>query len=182
LESELGRQTFIRFSKYGELKLATGDFPMGRLVPGPTSLIFLEGYEGCFYIDVHEHPEICTPEVCSDCLDLMMDYVPAGYSLVEDEVRRCEREFQQNGQELQLALYNNNVTGYFPDFPTSFGTHENYQVRTSLPLDEFFAPLVPLFPSNQLVTGAGRLVFLPDGTWRVELARRRHYQSSPALH
>jgi proteasome accessory factor A len=94
------------------------------------------------YVD-HAHPEYSSPEVTSPRDAVRWDR--AG-----DEIMR---EAMRAAGSPEIVVYKNNVDGK----GASYGTHENYLVRRSVPFHELAHRLTPFLVTRPLVCGAGRV-------------------------
>ena len=99
-----------------------------------------------FYND-HTHPEYSTPE-CRTLRDLIAQD-RAGERIVQRAADCRNRLLQESG----LQLYKNNT-----DFHGhSYGCHDNYLVRRSIPFSDLVQGLVPFLVSRQIIAGAGKV-------------------------
>lgn len=96
------------------------------------------------YVD-HAHPEYSSPEVTSARDAVVWD--KAG-----EEVMR-EASVAASVEGFRIALYKNNVDGK----GSSYGTHENYLVRRSVPFDDLARRITPHLVTRQVYTGSGRV-------------------------
>ena len=104
------------------------------------------------YVD-HAHPEYSSPECLTPREVVTWDR--AGEQLVAeaaaaiDPVRLAEAD--SDGRE--VVLYKNNTDGK----GNSYGTHENYLARRSVPFDRIATGLIPYYIVRQIITGSGRV-------------------------
>lgn len=98
------------------------------------------------YVD-HAHPEYAAPEMLDPITALAYDR--AGDALMLQAAQRANADRPQHAP---IVLYKNNVDGK----GASWGTHENYMVRRSVPFDTIAALMTAHFISRQIYTGAGR--------------------------
>ncbi|WP_018143080.1 depupylase/deamidase Dop [Alloscardovia criceti] len=97
------------------------------------------------YVD-HAHPEYSAPEVTTPRQALL--YNRAGDLLMQTAVTQFE---QHTGRT--LTLYRNNVDGK----GASWGSHENYQVKRSVPFDDLAGLFMTHAITRQIYTGSGRV-------------------------
>jgi len=107
---------------------------------GPANAVLTNGAR--LYVD-HAHPEYSSPEVTSPRDAVRWDR--AG-----DEIMR---EAMRAAGSPEIVVYKNNVDGK----GASYGTHENYLVRRSVPFHELAHRLTPFLVTRPLVCGAGRV-------------------------
>jgi proteasome accessory factor A len=94
----------------------------------------------------HGHPEYATPECRSLCDLIAQD--KAGERIV---FAAAQRRAQQRG--LAVSIYKNNT-----DFHgASYGTHEGYLMRRSVPTDTLIQTLLPFFATRSIYAGAGKV-------------------------
>ncbi len=98
------------------------------------------------YVD-HAHPEYSAPEVLSPRDAALYD--AAGVRIME----RAAEAVGRFGERHSIQLYKNNSDNK----GASYGTHENFLVRRSVPFSSLVAALTPFFITRQLFTGAGRV-------------------------
>ncbi|WP_157073133.1 depupylase/deamidase Dop [Kribbia dieselivorans] len=96
------------------------------------------------YVD-HAHPEYSSPEVTSPRAGLIWDR--AGERIMQQAVRVLAQ------QPPGINLYKNNIDGK----GASYGTHENYLVKRSVPFETLVAGLLPFFVARQIYCGSGRV-------------------------
>ena len=94
----------------------------------------------------HGHPEYATPE-CASLRDLVA-HDRAGERIV---LECAQRHAQASG--VQVRIYKNN-TDYHG---ASYGTHECYLMRRSVPPDAVIQGLLPFLATRQIFAGAGRV-------------------------
>ncbi|ALA57236.1 proteasome accessory factor PafA2 family protein [Nitrospira moscoviensis] len=99
-----------------------------------------------FYND-HTHPEYSTPE-CRTLRDLLA-HDRAGERIVQRAAAR--RNQQLGGPHVQLYKNNTDFHGH------SYGCHDNYLVRRSIPFERVIAGLLPFLASRQVIAGAGKV-------------------------
>lgn len=97
-----------------------------------------------FYND-HGHPEYSTPECRAPRALAAADR--AGERWVLECARRRAAE---TGREVRIYKNNTDFHG------SSYGCHENYLVRRSLPFDRLLAGLLPFLVTRQIYAGAGK--------------------------
>lgn len=120
-----------------------------------------------FYND-HGHPEYSTPETWS--LDELELHDLAGEIAV---ARAATAYSQQTGH--RVKLYKNNA-----DFHgASYGTHENYLVPRSIPIDELIRAVTPMLVARQLLCGTGKVSAERNGTVRFQLSQRADFFAEP---
>lgn len=98
------------------------------------------------YVD-HAHPEYSSPEVMTPRDAALYD--AAGVVVME----RAAIAAGRFGDKATLQLYKNNTDNK----GASYGTHENYLVRRSVPFDMLVSTLTPFFITRQIYTGSGRV-------------------------
>lgn len=109
---------------------------------GPANAVLTNGAR--LYVD-HAHPEYSGPEVTS-----------ARHAVIYD---RAGDEIMREAMAITAAagnpilIYKNNTDGK----GASYGTHENYLVKRSVPFDELASYLTPFFVTRPIVVGAGRV-------------------------
>lgn len=99
-----------------------------------------------FYND-HTHPEYSTPE-CRTLRDLVT-HDRAGERILYRAAQRRNRAL--GGQHVQLYKNNTDFHGH------SYGCHDNYLMRRSIPFDALVTCLLPFLVSRQLIAGAGKM-------------------------
>jgi proteasome accessory factor A len=99
------------------------------------------------YVD-HAHPEYATPE-CADPLEGAL-YDKAGEHVM---VRAIEAARDLMAADERMVVHKNNSDGK----GNSYGSHENYLIRRSIPFGEIVRHLTPFFVSRQIFTGAGKV-------------------------
>ncbi len=97
-----------------------------------------------FYND-HAHPEYCTPE-CASVRDLVLQD-RAGERLVMDCAARLSAA---RGQTVRLYKNNTDFSGH------SYGCHENYLVRRSIPWPTLATAVQAFLVTRQIFAGAGK--------------------------
>jgi Pup amidohydrolase len=117
--------------------------------PGTVNAVLTNGAR--FYVD-HAHPEYSAPETSSPRSALRYD--KAG----ELVLRRAAAEVVAQGGP-PITLYKNNTDGK----GASYGTHENFLLRRSTPLQQVVSGLTPFLVSRQVICGAGRVGLGPTG-------------------
>jgi proteasome accessory factor A len=99
-----------------------------------------------FYND-HAHPEYSTPE-CLRLADLVAQD-KAGERILEECARRRNREISAG----RVKLYKNNT-----DFNGhSYGCHDNYLMKRSVPFERIVEGLMPFLVTRQIYAGAGKV-------------------------
>lgn len=98
------------------------------------------------YVD-HAHPEYSSPEVLTPRDAALYD--AAGVVIME----RAAVAAGRFGDRATLQLYKNNTDNK----GASYGTHENYLVRRSVPFETLVQRLTPFFISRQIYIGSGRV-------------------------
>jgi len=106
-----------------------------------------------FYVD-HAHPEYSAPETTNPLDAVLWD--KAG----DRVVARAAELVAQSPIGTGIRLYKNNTDGK----GASYGFHENYLVRRSVPFGDLVSTLIPFFVSRQVVAGAGRVGRGQDGS------------------
>jgi proteasome accessory factor PafA2 len=99
-----------------------------------------------FYND-HTHPEYSTPE-CRTLIDLVA-HDRAGERIIQ-RAAEC-RNKSLNGPQVQLYKNNTDFHGH------SYGCHDNYLVRRSIPFPRLVAGLLPFLVSRQVIAGSGKV-------------------------
>jgi len=99
-----------------------------------------------FYND-HTHPEYSTSE-CRMLKDLIAQD-RAGERIVQRAAER--RNHSLGGPHVQLYKNNTDFHGH------SYGCHDNYLVRRSIPFPDLVAGLLPFLVSRQIIAGAGKV-------------------------
>ncbi|MGM0384418.1 MAG: depupylase/deamidase Dop [Actinomycetota bacterium] len=112
----------------------------GSLRGGPANAVLPNGAR--LYVD-HAHPEYSSPEVTGPLDALRWDR--AGDEVMIEAMRAVGSP--------EIVIYKNNVDGK----GASYGTHENYLVRRSVPFRELAQRLTPFFVTRPVVCGAGRV-------------------------
>lgn len=116
-------------------------------LPRATTAVLTNGAR--LYVD-HAHPEYSSPETLTPRDALLWDR--AG----EVVARRAMEALNQDAGRPQggpVVLYKNNVDGK----GASYGSHENYLVRRSVPFDLLAAGLTPFLVTRPVMVGAGRV-------------------------
>jgi proteasome accessory factor A len=98
-----------------------------------------------FYND-HTHPEYSTPE-CRTLKDLLA-HDRAGERIIERAAARRNRSL--GGAPVQLYKNNTDFHGH------SYGCHDNYLVRRSIPFPDLVTGLIPFLVSRQVIAGSGK--------------------------
>jgi len=107
-----------------------------------------------FYND-HAHPEYSTPE-CTTLRELVAQD-KAGERILGECARR--RNKQLAGEQKEVRLYKNNT-----DFVGhSYGCHDNYLMRRSVPWDRIVRDVVPFLVTRQIFCGAGKMGIEGEG-------------------
>ncbi len=112
----------------------------GALRNGPANAVLPNGAR--LYVD-HAHPEYSSPEVTSPRDAVLWDR--AGDEVMVEAMRAAGSP--------EIVIYKNNVDGK----GASYGTHENYLVRRSVPFHELAHRLTPFLVTRPVVCGAGRV-------------------------
>ncbi|MCI1901600.1 MAG: proteasome accessory factor PafA2 [Bifidobacteriaceae bacterium] len=109
----------------------------------PTNVVAPNG--GRIYVD-HAHPEYSSPETMSPQDATASDRAGDGF---------MQAATQKASQTLgrRVSLYRNNTDGK----GSSWGSHESYQVKRSVPFDVLSRLMTAHFVSRQIYTGAGRV-------------------------
>ena len=103
-------------------------------------------YNGARLYNDHTHPEYSTGE-CRTLQDLVAQE-RAGDRVVDV----CAERRSEALSEGSIRIYKNNT-----DFEGhSYGCHENYLVKRSVPFDRIVGALVPFFVTRQIFAGAGK--------------------------
>ena len=99
-----------------------------------------------FYVD-HAHPEFSSPEVLNP-IDI------AKWDLAGERIMSmaCQLDAIENPED-KIRIFKNNVDNK----GSSYGTHENYQVKRSIDFSQIVLGLTPHFVSRQIYCGAGRI-------------------------
>ena len=113
------------------------------LLPAATTAVLTNGAR--LYVD-HAHPEYSAPETSNPRDAVLWDR--AG----EVIARRIMDRIDQSDEE-PLVLVKNNTDGK----GASYGTHENYQVKRIVDLDDLINGLTPFLVSRPVLCGAGRV-------------------------
>ena len=100
---------------------------------------------GRVYVD-HAHPEYSAPETADPFEAVTYDH--AGDLIMRAAARKAS---ETTGQ--RIVLHRNNVDGK----GASWGTHENYMMRRSVPFDLVTRLMTAHFVSRQIFTGSGRV-------------------------
>jgi proteasome accessory factor A len=117
---------------------------------GRSSNVFLEN-GARLYLDVGSHPEYATPE-CRSALEAVI-HERAGDRIVHELARRTEEGLAEEGLHGRVRVFRNNT-----DFSgNSYGSHENYLVERSGPLQPLVEALLPFLVSRQIFAGAGKV-------------------------
>ena len=98
------------------------------------------------YVD-HAHPEYSAPETISPRDAALWD--AAGMRIMERAAEAVGRFADRHA----IQMYKNNTDNK----GASYGTHENFLVRRSVPFHELITALTPFFITRQLFTGSGRV-------------------------
>jgi len=99
-----------------------------------------------FYND-HTHPEYTTPE-CNSVFELVAHDL-AGERIVAECAAARNRELGKDA--VQVFKNNSDYSGH------SYGTHENYLIPRSKPIEHWVFGLVPFLVTRQLFAGAGKV-------------------------
>ena len=118
-----------------------------------------------FYVD-HAHPEYSSPEVTSP-LDVVR-WEKAG----EQIVAKAAQLAAATQPDAPIVLYKNNIDNK----GASYGAHENYLVKRSVPFHTLVSQLTPFLVSRQILCGAGRLGRKQDGSEHAfQISQRADY-------
>ncbi|MDO4259518.1 MAG: depupylase/deamidase Dop [Actinomycetaceae bacterium] len=112
-------------------------------LPAASSVVWANGAR--IYVD-HAHPEYSAPETSTPRDAVLWDR--AG-----DELARQAMEFLADDEGGPILLVKNNTDGK----GAAYGTHENYQVRRDVDLDDIIRALTPFFVTRPVLCGAGRV-------------------------
>ncbi len=99
-----------------------------------------------FYVD-HAHPEFSAPEVLNPKDITKWDL--AGEQIMRMAVALDAKEFPED----KIRIFKNNVDNK----GSSYGTHENYQVKRAIDFSKIVSGLTPHFITRQIYCGAGRI-------------------------
>ncbi len=99
-----------------------------------------------FYVD-HAHPEFSAPEVLNPKDITKWDL--AGEQIMRTAVALDAKEFPED----KIRIFKNNVDNK----GSSYGTHENYQVKRAIDFSKIVSGLTPHFITRQIYCGAGRI-------------------------
>lgn len=99
-----------------------------------------------FYVD-HAHPEFSAPEVLNPIDITKWDL--AGEQIMKIAVALDAKDFPED----RIRVFKNNVDNK----GSSYGTHENYQMKRSTDFSKIIAGLTPHFITRQIYCGAGRI-------------------------
>jgi len=117
------------------------------------------------YVD-HAHPEYSSPEVTNP-LDVLR-WEKAG----ERVMRRGAQLASAVPNVGPVRLYKNNIDNK----GASYGSHENYLMRRSVPFAHIVRHLIPFFVSRPIICGAGRVGQEPDGSVHAfQISQRADY-------
>jgi proteasome accessory factor A len=109
----------------------------------PTNVVAING--GRIYVD-HAHPEYSSPEVMTPRAALAADRI--GDVLMEEAATKASETMGR-----RVRLHRNNTDGK----GSSWGAHESYQVKRSVPFARLAALMELHFVTRQIYTGAGRV-------------------------
>lgn len=112
-------------------------------LPAATSAVLTNGAR--LYVD-HAHPEYSAPETLGPLDAVLWDR--AGDVIA----RRMMAQIQALGKD-PIVLVKNNTDGK----GAAYGTHENYQMRRDVDLDDLVRALTPFLISRPVICGSGRL-------------------------
>lgn len=117
------------------------------------------------YVD-HAHPEYSSPE-CLSPRDVLL-WEKAG----EIVMRRGAELASRLGGQPEIVLYKNNIDNK----GASYGSHENYLMKRSVPFSRIVDHLTPFFASRQVMCGAGRVGRRQDGSRQgFQISQRADY-------
>lgn len=125
---------------------------------GRSSNIFLTN-GARLYLDVGSHPEYATAE-CDDLHTLVVQD-RAGERILESLVFDAQKRMQDEGIVGKIHLFKNNTDSA----GNSYGCHENYLVERKRDFNLLLESLVPFLITRQVITGAGRIVHSPRGSF-----------------
>ncbi|MGA0841977.1 MAG: proteasome accessory factor PafA2 family protein, partial [Candidatus Nanopelagicales bacterium] len=125
---------------------------------GRSSNIFLTN-GARLYLDVGSHPEYATAE-CDDLHTLVVQD-RAGERILESLVVDAQKRMQDEGIIGKIHLFKNNTDSA----GNSYGCHENYLVERKRDFNLLLESLVPFLITRQVITGAGRIVHSPRGSF-----------------
>ncbi|MGA1099560.1 MAG: Pup--protein ligase [Candidatus Nanopelagicales bacterium] len=125
---------------------------------GRSSNIFLTN-GARLYQDVGSHPEYATAE-CDDLHTLVVQD-RAGERILESLVVDAQKRMQDEGIIGKIHLFKNNTDSA----GNSYGCHENYLVERKRDFNLLLESLVPFLITRQVITGAGRIVHSPRGSF-----------------
>ncbi|MFM1864921.1 MAG: Pup--protein ligase [Actinomycetota bacterium] len=125
---------------------------------GRSSNIFLTN-GARLYLDVGSHPEYATAE-CDDLHTLVVQD-RAGERILESLVFDAQKRMQDEGIIGKIHLFKNNTDSA----GNSYGCHENYLVERKRDFNLLLESLVPFLITRQVITGAGRIVHSPRGSF-----------------
>ena len=117
---------------------------------GRSTNVFLRN-GGRLYLDVGSHPEYATAEC--DALPDLLAQDRAGAVLLRELAERANERLAGDGVDGRIHLFKNNLDAA----GNSFGCHENYLVRRSVPFHELAHRLMPFLVTRQVVTGGGHV-------------------------
>src|SRR5262245_31771557 len=167
LESEYG----VTCTRHGSTVLPAdilARYLFEEMVPyAATPNLFLEN-GARLYVDTGFRPEYASPE-CDDLLDLVA-CDRAGERIIEDLVRRAERQLPEHGVTGRIQAFKNNTDSA----GNSYGCHENYLVSRDTPYGPLVEALIPFLVTRQIFAGAGKIHRGPQGV--------QYHVSQRALH
>lgn len=125
---------------------------------GRSSNIFLTN-GARLYLDVGSHPEYATAE-CDDLHTLVVQD-RAGERILESLVFDAQKRMQDEGILGKIHLFKNNTDSA----GNSYGCHENFLVERKRDFNFILESLVPFLITRQVITGAGKIVSTPRGSF-----------------
>jgi proteasome accessory factor A len=125
---------------------------------GRSSNIFLTN-GARLYLDVGSHPEYATAE-CDDLHTLIVQD-RAGERIIESLASDAQKRMNEEGIIGTIHLFKNNTDSA----GNSYGCHENYLIERKNNFNLFLDTLVPFLITRQVITGAGKVVTTPRGSF-----------------
>jgi len=125
---------------------------------GRSSNIFLTN-GARLYLDVGSHPEYATAE-CDDLHTLIVQD-RAGERIIESLASDAQKRMNEEGIVGTIHLFKNNTDSA----GNSYGCHENYLIERKNNFNHFLDTLVPFLITRQVITGAGKVVTTPRGSF-----------------
>ncbi|MGO1317354.1 MAG: Pup--protein ligase [Cellulomonadaceae bacterium] len=124
---------------------------------GRSSNVFLRNGSR-LYLDVGSHPEYATAEC--DSVRRLVTYDRGGERILEGLVVAAQQVLDEEGADGRIHLFKNNTDSS----GNSYGCHENYLVRRKGDFARLSDALIPFLITRQVLTGAGKVLTIGQGT------------------